>query len=39
MDTNMSQALKMAGGVLIALIIIATLTYFFRELTPFQQQI
>lgn len=38
MDTNMSQALKMAGGVLIALIIIATLTYFFRELTPFQQQ-
>ena len=39
MDTNVSQAIKMAGGVLIALIIIATLTYFFRELTPFQQQI
>ena len=39
MDTNMAQALKMAGGVLIALTIIATLTYFFRELTPFQQQI
>lgn len=39
MDTNMSQALKMAGGVLIALIIIATLTFFFRKITPFQQQI
>lgn len=39
MDTNMAQALKMAGGILIALIIIATLTYFFRELTPFQQQL
>lgn len=35
----MSQALKMAGGVLIAIVIIATLAYFFRELSPFQQQI
>ena len=39
MDTNMSQALKMAGGILIAIIIISTLTYFFREITPSQQQI
>ncbi|MGN1299399.1 MAG: hypothetical protein ACI4UE_05400 [Candidatus Scatovivens sp.] len=39
MDTNASQALKMAGGILIAVVIIATLTYFFRSLTPFQQQI
>lgn len=39
MDTNMSKALMMSAGVLMAVIIISTLTFFFRKLTPFQQQI
>lgn len=39
MDTNISQALKMAGGILIALIIISTLSYFFKSLIPVQKQI
>lgn len=39
MDTNMSKALMMSAGVLIAVIIISTVTFFFRKLTPFQQQI
>lgn len=39
MDTNMSQALKMAGGILIALVIISTVAFFFKSLIPFQKQI
>lgn len=39
MDTNASQAIKMAGGILIAITIIATLTYSFSKFSPFQQQL
>ena len=39
MDTNMSQALKMAGGILIALVIISTVAFFFKSLIPVQKQI
>ena len=39
MDTNASQALKMAGGILIAITIIATLAYSFGKFSPFQQQL
>lgn len=39
MDTNMSQALKIAGGLVIALVIIAALMYFFKALSPLQTQI
>lgn len=36
MDTNMSQALKIAGGLLIALVLISALVYFFGLLAPMQ---
>lgn len=36
MDTNMSQALKLAGGLLIALVLISALVYFFGSLAPTQ---
>ena len=36
MDTNMSQALKLAGGILIALVLISALTIMFSKLSPSQ---
>lgn len=39
MDTNMSKALMMVGGVVIAIIIISVLTLFIRKIAPLQQQL
>ncbi len=39
MDSNASQALKIAGGLLIAVLIIASLVLFYKKLAPFQQQV
>ena len=36
MDTNMTQALKLAGGILIALVLISGLTIMFGKLSPSQ---
>lgn len=36
MDTNMAQALKLAGGLLIALVLISAVVYMFRALAPTQ---
>lgn len=38
MDTNAALAMKIAGGMLIAVIIVSALVYFFGQLTPLQQQ-
>ena len=39
MDTNLSLALKMAAGVLIALVIISAITLLFNNINPSQQQL
>ena len=36
MDTNMAQALKLAGGILVALVLISGLTIMFGKLSPSQ---
>lgn len=38
MDTNISKAMMMVGGVVISIIIISVLTLFIRKIVPFQQQ-
>lgn len=39
MDTNLSQAIKLAGGILVALVLISALVYFFSALSPLQTQL